>query len=228
VQDETYDPARHRIGGLLSASIYWRDMLKGILPPGSDGIRVVFENPCNPPFTYQINGYEVEYLGTGDFHEPQYDYLAVSAPLLGLEDYAVSDSTYTGLPVEDEVCQFMIRVYPSTDMEMIYTTTNPLIYTSIVVAIFVFVSIMFVVYDCIIERRQRLVMESAVKTHTVVSSLYPSAVRDRLLNQEGSDRKSKAKRKNRAFKNVELDTAMKKGTTIADLYPETTVLFAGT
>jgi hypothetical protein len=32
----------------ISMNIYWRHALEQILPPGSDGIIVVFENPCNP------------------------------------------------------------------------------------------------------------------------------------------------------------------------------------
>jgi len=40
--------------GFLALSIYWRDMIKDILPLGMDGIVIVFENPCNPTFTYEI------------------------------------------------------------------------------------------------------------------------------------------------------------------------------
>ena len=43
--------------GFLALSIYWRDMIKDILPLGMDGIVIVFENPCNPTFTYEIVSY---------------------------------------------------------------------------------------------------------------------------------------------------------------------------
>jgi hypothetical protein len=48
-------------------------MLTSLLPPGSDGIIVVFENECCPTFSYQVNGPNVQYLGRGDFHDPQYE-----------------------------------------------------------------------------------------------------------------------------------------------------------
>ena len=52
--NEDYDPSEHELGGFLAAPIYWRDLIKGILPEGSNGIVAVFENPCNPTFTYQV------------------------------------------------------------------------------------------------------------------------------------------------------------------------------
>jgi len=50
-----YDPKAHKLGGFISLSFYWRDKIGDILPSGSDGVVVVFENPCSPPFTYQVN-----------------------------------------------------------------------------------------------------------------------------------------------------------------------------
>jgi hypothetical protein len=51
---EDYNPDQHKVVAMLTTSVYWRDVIKGILPPGSHGTVVVFENPCNPSFTYQI------------------------------------------------------------------------------------------------------------------------------------------------------------------------------
>ena len=51
--------------GLLSMIFYWRDLIKEILPPGANGIVIVFENECNPSFTYQI----VRVLACG-WHDP--------------------------------------------------------------------------------------------------------------------------------------------------------------
>jgi len=38
----------------LGLSIFWRDLITDILPRGTEGILMVFENPCNPAFTYEI------------------------------------------------------------------------------------------------------------------------------------------------------------------------------
>jgi hypothetical protein len=58
--------------GFFSISIFWRDLLTDLLPPGSNGIVVVFENECNPTFSFEVNGPNVEYLAR-DFHDRSYD-----------------------------------------------------------------------------------------------------------------------------------------------------------
>jgi hypothetical protein len=43
------------IVGMMSTSIYWRDMMKGIsLPSNHHIIDIVFENQCNPTFTFRM------------------------------------------------------------------------------------------------------------------------------------------------------------------------------
>jgi hypothetical protein len=64
--------------GFIGISIYWRDLLTNLLAPGSDGIIIVFENECNPTFSFQVNGPEVDFLGRGDFHDPKYESMEIS------------------------------------------------------------------------------------------------------------------------------------------------------
>ena len=52
--DDDFDRSDQSFAGHLTMSFYWRSTIRDILPEGSDGILVVFENPCNPTFTYQI------------------------------------------------------------------------------------------------------------------------------------------------------------------------------
>ena len=40
--------------GAMSASFYWRDVMKNILPTGKRGLILVVDNPCTASFTYQI------------------------------------------------------------------------------------------------------------------------------------------------------------------------------
>jgi hypothetical protein len=50
--DDTEDDDT-KVVAVLSASFYWRDVMKNILPSGR-GIVVVVENPCTASFSYQI------------------------------------------------------------------------------------------------------------------------------------------------------------------------------
>jgi hypothetical protein len=72
----------HTLHGIFTATIYWSDLLTGILPIGSKGINVIFENECNPTFTFQVDGPTAEYLGLDDIHDPKYNNYEkkVSAP----------------------------------------------------------------------------------------------------------------------------------------------------
>jgi hypothetical protein len=71
------NPEEYYSYGFIAISIYWRDMLTNLLPPGSNGIMIVFENECNPTFSFLVNGPDVDYLGRGDFHDRKYDSMEI-------------------------------------------------------------------------------------------------------------------------------------------------------
>jgi hypothetical protein len=76
------NPQEHASFGFIAITVYWRDMLTNLLPPGSDGILIVFENECNPTFSFQVNGPEVDYLGRGDFHAGKYEKMEIGVSKL--------------------------------------------------------------------------------------------------------------------------------------------------
>ena len=177
---------------------------------------------CDSP---QINGPTVEYLGTGDFHETQFNHMEMKSSVSDLDKYSIRGSAYTGIPVNEDVCPFTIRVYPSTTMEDEYLTSQPIVITCVVVLIFVCTSFFFVAYDVCVEKRQRLVMSSAVRSNAIVSSLFPSNVRDRLMDQALEQQTKSKKTQSNAFlthtENDDYsDNDNKNSTPIADLFPE--------
>jgi Adenylate and Guanylate cyclase catalytic domain len=135
-----------------------------------------------------------------------------------------------------------LHVYPSDEMKSGYTTNDPIIFTVAAVLIFVFTSLVFCLYDYSVERRQKLVLNTAVRSSAIVSSLFPSAVRDRLYpaahdtrakkNQSNVCRPETAKGKLQSFLREGKTSSGNEGFTplssspIAELYPDTTVLFA--
>jgi class 3 adenylate cyclase len=90
----------------------------------------------------------------------------------------------------------------------------------------VFAVLMFLVYDRLVERRQAIVLKSANQSSAIVSSLFPKNVTDRLLNMvlESNSRTMTAKTRLKSFLNDFEDNQGLQP--IADLFPETTVLFA--
>jgi uncharacterized protein YabE (DUF348 family) len=108
-------------------------------------------------------------------------------------------------------------------MENDYRTSDPTVFTVSVVLIFAFTSAVFLVYDQLVEKRQKTVMSTAVHTSAIVSSLFPSTVRDRLF-EAGNDTSG-----NDGIAPGESvisfgDKLVSRP--IADLYPSATVMFA--
>ena len=247
--------------GMIAASFYWRSVIRDILPTGSRGMVVVFENPCNEAFTYQIDGPKETYLGTGDVHNRRYNHLGIHGKLLNLNDFAIRDSKYTGAPIDDMVCPFSLHLYPSDDMYGQFATNNGIAFALSAVAIFVFTSrkfkivdrlwlccsyslvkwewfhlthfhsfsVVFVLYDFYVERRQKLVMNKAERSSAIVSNLFPSAVRDQLyISEEKGPKKQTHKNTFRRDAGDQGLSSEEKapllGPPIANLYPETTIL----
>jgi hypothetical protein len=119
-----------------------------------------------------------------------------------------------------------------------FITHGPIIYTVSAVAFFVLTLLAFLIYDWKVERRQKKVMATAVQTSKIVSSLFPSNVRDRLfqgretgehglpfVGLEPQKRRLKSflssgSDKNAEAREVDVDRP------IADLFPNCTVMFA--
>jgi Adenylate and Guanylate cyclase catalytic domain len=211
--DEDYNPNNHTPVGMIVASAYWRKLIRNILQPESTGMIIVINNDCAIPFTYQINGPNSTYLGVFDNHDNKYDHMLVSAELIDISTSNIVDSVYSGASVNKEFCQYTMHLYPSDDMRANFTTKNAFTYTAISCVLFFGLAIIFVLYDSKVERRQKKVLSSAVRTSEIVSSLFPSSVQDQLY----------------AFAGVESDgqnTEKHRGNPIATLYPDTTVMFA--
>jgi Adenylate and Guanylate cyclase catalytic domain len=214
-----------------------------ILPEGSNGIHVVFRM-CDVNFTYQINGMEAQYLGVGDRHDAKYDRLGVNSSFHNLGSFAIRDSLYSGAPLDQAYCNYTLYVYPSDVMKDKFTSKNPALFTIVTILIFAFTSLVFYLYDATVEYRQKSVLKTAVRSTKIVSSLFPSAVRDRLYPAEepsptGKKNKlkaflpetAKAKLQNfiadgKTSETSALSDTAESDSPIAELYPETTVLFA--
>jgi hypothetical protein len=159
----------------FSRQVYFTD----ILPEGDNtkGVYTVLESTCGQVFTYEISGPKARYLGSGDLHDTTYNHLEVSTgfgAFLGVEEGNILDHRHH--------CSYNVRVYPSKEIEDYYHTDTPVIFTVVLVCAFAFTSLVFIVYDRLVEQRQMVVLDTAVKSTNVVESLFPAQVRDGLYN----------------------------------------------
>lgn len=229
--------------------MYWQSFFQNILPEDAVGVRVVLQNSCNQSFSYEINGATATYLGKGDFHNPEYDYMMVETgygAVLGSGGVPEGvNSTSSSIQ-----CFYNVKVFPSEATKEEFTTDAPIIFAGSLAVIFVFTSMVFVLYDWCVGRRHRKVQETAVKSGAVVRSLFPAKVVDRLYetaenktSQHASFVNTKTAKAN-AFKSGQrhnmitesrrdLNTDqgndygdIETSDPIADLYPDCTVFFA--
>ena len=95
----------------------------------------------------------------------------------------------------------------------------PRTFASVVAASFSIATIVFLVYDWFVQRRNKELATSAARSNKLVSSLFPGEIKDRVLAQQDVTEDFRTKGFTRPQSN--LATA----TPLAKVYPSTTVLF---
>lgn len=161
---------------VLLGGVYWRTLFVNILPDGTYAI-IVLTNSCGQVYTYEIDGSTSRFVGVGDLHDSKYDHLTVSP------GHYSSWSSKTGN--SSHGCAYSVTIYPSRELEDSYLTRLPLTRALTLAAVLVFTSLMFILYDRVVQRRQKIVMKAALRSGAIVSSLFPEEVHQHLYNEHG-------------------------------------------
>ena len=167
----------------------------------------------------------------------------------GLDVEADKNSESEAL-VDGEHIDFQIHIYPSDDFEACYLTNQPKIFSLAVSLVFLVTVITFIVYDILVEKRQKKLLQNAQRSNKVVASLFPAMVRERLFQDSEPLTREDERVMNTAKRSIfkassflvpapaphqshsqagDSDTATAisgSAPAIADLYNDTTVLFA--
>lgn len=206
-----------KTSGMVITTIFWRLLFADILPESVKGVVCVLSNTLGESVTYQIDGKEVLFLGTGDRHDDKYDEMASWRDIADYLEERAGPRTeaYTKVGLDAGYTDYTLHVYPSKTMEDTYITTDPIIYAVIVAFIFVFTSLVFLTYDWLVEKRQKKVMDKAVKSTAVVTSLFPAAVHDRLFGESQND--NDPSKEMEVWKAVSRELTLQREPTVADL-----------
>uniref|UniRef100_A0A7S2UU20 Guanylate cyclase domain-containing protein n=1 Tax=Attheya septentrionalis TaxID=420275 RepID=A0A7S2UU20_9STRA len=167
------------VTGSISIVFSWDALLNKLLPDYIEGMICVLKSSSGQTFTYRIGGYEVEVLGEGDLHDPSYNNLEhrVDANITGTNSFVG-----IGLSEVDNFITFQLLIYPSKELESAYKSSCPVIYTVIVIVIFLFTIALFLLYDYLVQFRQRFTARASRESNQIVESLYPSQFRDRIFH----------------------------------------------
>ena len=213
---ENFEPDS-KIVSFLTAAMTWTFFGDILSDDKADGIILTLENLCAPSFSFRIDGPNVTFLGQGDHHDPEYDYLEIAV-----------NATDIRTP---EDCRYIMHLYPSKVFEDQYRTNRPAVFTTGALLIFVVTAMSFVLYDCLVQKRQKKIMTSANRTGALVNSLFPKNVRERLMHDEDMDSKGKLKPfgKNKNEDNAAVDGPLVFHTKpIADYYPAGSIMVSFT
>jgi hypothetical protein len=222
-----------KIVGHLTAIVPWRTFFQDILSEGteSEPITVVMENTCDEVFTMEVRGPNVAVIGEYDLHETEYIHLKMSeifadfANPKGLADAGLG-----------EHCVYSINIYPTQEMEENDLTSEPIYYMVAVFSVFFLTSICFFLFDFSVHQRQKRVLKVAKKQMTIVNSLFPKKVQAQMMAEVDQTNNELSAMGKAGLKSYLKDavvgennrTAFKvdKSKPIADLFPETTIMFA--
>ena len=216
-----------KVVGVLFTAMYWRFLTNDILPENLYGIVCVMENSLGQKHTYEIRGQTTEYLGDEDLHDSKFDYLESSIDLVSyLRESAGPESrSFTAAGVNGQFLNYTLRIYPTDDFKEIFVTGQAAKDAGGVAMVFVVAICIFLAYDCCVQRRQRIVLERAVRATAVVSSLYPENIREHIINDDCNNPGKSTKRGN-AFLRSEMKESAMVAQPLASKYTNCTVYFA--
>jgi hypothetical protein len=147
---------KREVVGVMMFQFSWQTYFEGILPRNSEGFMLVLENECDGAYSYIIEGGHVRTLGFGDLHISEFDDMA-SFRLLD-DGMLINDGSREGVKLNLAGCPYVLRVYPTERLRDKYCTSMPILLTLAIAGAFVFTIAMFIMYDRLVERRNKMVL----------------------------------------------------------------------
>jgi class 3 adenylate cyclase len=219
--------ANKTIVGFFTAIIPWTEFFKNNLSPSSKNLVVVMKNSCGEVFSVEVKGQNVTILGETDEHDPKFAQEVLTFPFAEKYQQAVAEE----LQYAEEVCKYDLYIYPTS----MSSSNRPILISSAILLVFIFTFSAFMLFDCLVTRRQNKLLNTALRQNAIVNSLFPKNVQRKLMEEadatlEAAERAKNMKRRNlstflnddqRSQKVDPLDSKP-----IADLFPHTTIMFA--
>ncbi|KAG7348833.1 family 3 adenylate cyclase [Nitzschia inconspicua] len=230
------------IVGYYFAAVEWSNFFENVLDlRNQDPILIVMESQCgDKAFSYLIEGANATLLSTNQDvhdHSKQYESMTYSAEFATFA-YNNNDAIAMKDETGNVICSsttFTITVYPTQTFEQNYTTKQPLYYTLVVLSIFLFTILAFCGFDWLVQRKQSIIMNTALRQNALVSSLFPKNIQKQLMEDMDAEavKNKTGKAGLKSYLNNEAteleEEQLENGTKskpIADLFPETTIMFA--
>jgi hypothetical protein len=183
-----------------------------------------------------------KFLGVGDWHEEKHNDTERIVPL-----FAQNSSNHTAEAVAAATasghCMYSLHLFYSDSFASAEKSHFATIATAAIATIFGLMAIAFFLYDYMVHKRNKKIVCVAATSNAFLSTLFPTDVRNRLLDAEAAEAADNDDdKKGRGAAAPQLQRMMEAGRfpmeddtdaqptfkskPIADLFNETTVLFA--
>jgi Adenylate and Guanylate cyclase catalytic domain len=222
---DTLDDDR-KVVAVVYAVMDWAALFEKTLMKSGDVLDVVLQNTCDGNFTYSVSANSTTFVGAGDLHDTSFSHMGLDAAF-----DAEAFSRSSKLNFNQGGCAYTLHAYPAKLMMEHYLTPLPIILTALIGGIMAFTIMVFCIYNWSVERRQQRVLDAAMRTNAIVSSIFPEQVRDRLEAEalQGTTTKLRGYLSS-PDQDADMDDAKGilryKTKPIADFFASATVLFA--
>ena len=169
------DSSNTEVVAILNSDVSWLPIFAHASDEDIPAVDVVIDEGCQRKITIRVTAHSTDFLGFGDFHNTGYDVHEVSFP------FASNVPTHH---IAGADCSYTIRIYPTQEFWDAYHTSSPASTAGIVAATFVFIGIIFCLYDAAVHMRQKRILKVASQSEKILSVLYPKTIRDRLFGLE--------------------------------------------
>ena len=219
------------IVGYMINVVPWTYFVENILDEFHAALRVVLRSSCGNVLTLQVQGRNATVVASSqDLHDAQFNHWEVTGPFAA---FANSEKDAE----QGNLCTYTLSVYPTPAMQDNFMSRRPMTYAFIVLVVFLFTTGLFFFFDWLTRRQQRKVLNTAMRQNALVSSLFPKSIQAKMFSQLDEDGTNKLSQVGKAgIRNYLVEAGgdaaaadaknIDKSKPIADLFPETTVMFA--
>jgi len=181
--------------GVVAADFKWSEYFSPTtFQPETEGLVIAVENTCGQSYTFRVKNAELVFLGEGYVNEDGLREMTV------VSDYAdfvkpgsikIMNSKRPG--TEDWLCgcEYRLKVSPSKEMRDLYTSSWPKMFIMGSTLSFLVLFLSFLAYDIYVTRRYSHVSVHLDKCNSIIGSLFPDVVLDRVVDESIGISKSK-------------------------------------
>lgn len=179
------------IVGFLLVFLPWDIFFTNILSDEERKVVVLVESSCGGSGDFEVIGSEVTTLppfvvpanvteGEGEELREAYHSIHINDEIHAQSEFA-EFLRCQGDGCSELGCDFVLHIFPAPDNDDAFYSTLPLYMTLAVLVLFAFTSLVFLLYDFYVQRRNNKVIETAFRTNAIVAKLFPTQIHDRLF-----------------------------------------------